>query len=140
MGSGLARPTGVNNYGDPIIPCITNKTITYADNTLTGVAGVTATQTLTNKTIVENVSVISTNTNAVASGVYVLTADLTLTLPGSPSTGNWVRVSNLSAVLTCIIARNGNNIMALGEDLTVDIANAGFTLEYSGATQGWVIL
>ena len=119
---------------------ITNKTITYADNTLTGVAGVTATQTLTNKTIVENVSVISTNTNAVASGVYVLTADLTLTLPGSPSTGNWVRVSNLSAVLTCIIARNGNNIMALGEDLTVDIANAGFTLEYSGATQGWVIL
>ena len=119
---------------------ITNKTITYADNTLTGVAGVTATQTLTNKTIVENVSVISTNTNAVASGVYVLTADLTLTLPGSPSTGDWVRVSNLSAVLTCIIARNGNNIMALGEDLTVDIANAGFTLEYSGATQGWVIL
>ena len=119
---------------------ITNKTITYADNTLTGVAGVTATQTLTNKTIVENVSVISTNTNAVVSGVYVLTADLTLTLPGSPSTGDWVRVSNLSAVLTCIIARNGNNIMALGEDLTVDIANAGFTLEYSGATQGWVIL
>jgi hypothetical protein len=98
------------------------------------------TQTLTNKTIVENVSVISTNTNAVASGVYVLTADLTLTLPGSPSTGDWVRVSNLSAVLTCIIGRNGNNIMALGEDLTVDIANAGFTLEYSGATQGWVIL
>jgi hypothetical protein len=104
------------------------------------VVGTTDTQTLSGKTIVENVSVISTNTNAVASGVYVLTADLTLTLPGSPSTGDWVRVSNLSAVLTCIIARNGNNIMALGEDLTVDIANAGFTLEYSGATQGWVIL
>jgi hypothetical protein len=30
---------------------LTNKTITYADNTLTGVAGTTATQTLTNKTI-----------------------------------------------------------------------------------------
>lgn len=30
---------------------LTNKTIAYADNTLTGVAGVTATQTLTNKTI-----------------------------------------------------------------------------------------
>jgi hypothetical protein len=30
---------------------LTNKTITYADNTLTGVAGTTATQTLTNKTL-----------------------------------------------------------------------------------------
>ena len=30
---------------------LTNKTISYADNTLTGVAGVTATQTLTNKTL-----------------------------------------------------------------------------------------
>lgn len=30
---------------------VTNKTITYADNTLTGVVGTTATQTLTNKTI-----------------------------------------------------------------------------------------
>jgi hypothetical protein len=32
---------------------LTNKTITYADNTLTGVAGVTATQTLTNKTLTD---------------------------------------------------------------------------------------
>ena len=30
---------------------LTNKTISYADNTLTGVVGVTATQTLTNKTL-----------------------------------------------------------------------------------------
>lgn len=30
---------------------LTNKTITYADNTLTGVVGTTATQTLTNKTV-----------------------------------------------------------------------------------------
>lgn len=33
------------------VQTLTNKTITYADNTLTGVAGTTATQTLTNKTI-----------------------------------------------------------------------------------------
>lgn len=32
---------------------LTNKTISYADNTLTGVAGVTATQTLTNKTLTD---------------------------------------------------------------------------------------
>jgi hypothetical protein len=33
------------------VQTLTNKTITFADNTLTGVAGTTATQTLTNKTI-----------------------------------------------------------------------------------------
>jgi len=32
---------------------LTNKTITYADNTLTGVVGTTATQTLTNKTLTD---------------------------------------------------------------------------------------
>ena len=35
------------------VQTLTNKTITYADNTLTGVAGTTATQTLTNKTITD---------------------------------------------------------------------------------------
>jgi hypothetical protein len=33
------------------VQTLTNKTITFADNTLTGVAGTTATQTLTNKTV-----------------------------------------------------------------------------------------
>lgn len=42
-------------------------------------------QTLTNKTITEMLSVISGNTNALPSTVYVVTASCTLTLPGSPS-------------------------------------------------------
>ena len=41
--------TGV--VGTTATQTLTNKTITYADNTLTGVVGTTATQTLTNKTI-----------------------------------------------------------------------------------------
>jgi hypothetical protein len=40
--------TAVNLAG---VQTLTNKTITYADNTLTGVAGTTAVQTLTNKTV-----------------------------------------------------------------------------------------
>ena len=67
---------------------LTGKTITYADNTLTGVVGTTATQTLTNKTLtnptvtdyVETVSAIGTVTTAstlsLSSGT-VLTATLT---------------------------------------------------------------
>lgn len=97
-------------------------------------------QTLTNKTITEMVSVIGTNTTAVPSTVYVLTASLTLTLPATPAVGAWVRVSNMSNTTTAVIARNGANIMALAEDMTVDRTNAGFTLEYADATRGWILL
>jgi hypothetical protein len=86
------------------------------------------------------VSVISTATNAASGTLYVLTADLTLTLPITPSVGDVVGVSNLSGVLTCVIARNGEEIMNVAEDLTVNLANAGFTLIYSGSGEGWVIL
>jgi hypothetical protein len=104
------------------------------DVTLTGA------QTLTNKTITEMVSVISTNTTATASTVYVLTASLTLTLPASPAVGAWVRVSNRSGTTTCVIARNSRPIMSLAENLTVDVIDAGFTLSYADATRGWVII
>jgi len=96
--------------------------------------------TLPQPVITQNVQVIGTNTTAVASRIYVLTASLTLTLPASPSAGNWVTVSNMSGVLTATIGRNSQPIMALAEDLTVDLDGAGFTLIYADATRGWVLL
>ena len=86
------------------------------------------------------VSVISSDTTGVANTLYVLTADLTLTLPASPSAGNSIKISNLSGVATCIVARNGNNIMATATDLTLDNAVASFELVYTDATNGWVII
>jgi len=90
--------------------------------------------------ITQNVQVIGTNTTAVASRVYVLTASLTLTLPASPSAGSWVGVSNMSGGITATIGRNSQPIMALAENLTVDLDGAGFTLVYADATRGWVLL
>jgi methionine-rich copper-binding protein CopC len=90
--------------------------------------------------VTEFVEVVSANTNAVASTAYVLTGSLTLTLPSSPAAGAWVRVSNRSGATTCVIARNGQPIMGLAENLTVDVVDAGFTLTYADATRGWVIL
>jgi hypothetical protein len=138
--------TGLTTSGGPIT---SSGTITLA-GTLAAANGGTGTTTLTGLTIpqavlaqpviTENVQVIGTNTTAVASRIYVLTASLTLTLPASPSAGNTVAVSNMSGVLTAVIGRNSQPIMALAEDLTVNLDGAGFTLVYADATRGWVLL
>ena len=83
---------------------------------------------------------ISTNTAAVKNNLYVLTADLTLTLPASPANGDSIKISNLSGVATCILGRNGSLIMGVATDLTLDTPSASFELIYSGATKGWVII
>ena len=138
--------TGLTTTGGPIT---SSGTITLT-GTLAAANGGTGATTLTGLTIpqavlaqpviTQNVQVIGTNTAAVSSRIYVLTASLTLTLPASPSAGNWVTVSNMSGAVTATIARNSQPIMALAEDLTVDLDGAGFTLVYSDATRGWVLL
>jgi len=88
----------------------------------------------------ETVSVISGNTTAVKSRTYVLTATLTLTLPISPSSGDWVKVVNRSGVTTAIVGRNSQNIMGLAENMTLDDTNAAITLMFADATRGWILL
>ena len=107
------------------------------DVTLNGV------QTLTNKTltspvITQNIQVISTNTTAVRSRTYVFTATLTLDLPASPTAGDMVMFANRSATATPVIGRNGQNIMGLAENMTVDSVNYFGTLVYADATRGWI--
>jgi hypothetical protein len=147
---------------------LTNKTISADDNTLSGIAassfvlsnasgnidgtvaqkvipagavvGTTDTQTLTNKTIRQMTTVISTNTNATASNIYVMSASLTLTLPALPTAGDWISFTNRSETTTPVVARNGSNIMGLAEDMTLDSVNASGTLVYADATRGWVLI
>ena len=84
-------------------------------------------------------TVISTDTTAVAGGFYVLTASLTLTLPATPTAGDVVHVSNRSGVATCVMDRNGVNVMGLAENMTLDSAQQPFSLVYADATRGWVL-
>lgn len=86
-------------------------------------------------------TVISANTTATKGNLYVLTgaAAITLTLPPTPTAGDQVSVTDLTGTRACVIARNGEKIMGLAEDLTLDKTSAGFTMEYTGATNGWGI-
>lgn len=83
-------------------------------------------------------SVISTNTTAVTGSNYIATASLTLTLPATPTVGDVVGFQNSSNTTTCVIGRNGTNIMSLAENMTVDQLNHAFVLQYVDATRGWV--
>jgi len=88
---------------------------------------------------------ITANTNAKEGNGYLFSAsgNLTLTLPGSPTEGNKIGVvdaDGMATTHTLTIARNGNNIQGSANDLVIDKDNAGFTLVYSDASQGWVIV
>jgi hypothetical protein len=112
---------------------------------ITDIATKAGTETLTNKTIsssnvLQNVQVISANTDALVGNSYVMTTNLILTLPLSPSVGDWVKVQNASGTSTCTVARNGNNIMSLAEDMVIEKINAGVTNVYADSTSGWLII
>ena len=104
------------------------------------VLSIGADNAVTLKNLRKNTFVISSNTNAVVGGSYVLTASLTLTFPSSATSGDTIVVSNRSGVLTSVIGRNGLNIMGLAEDFTLDIENFSATFVYADATRGWVII
>jgi len=83
---------------------------------------------------------ISTSITGVKNTLYVFTANLTLTLPATPANGDSIKISNLSGVPTCVLARNGSLIMGSATDLTLNNATASFEIIYSGTTKGWVII
>ena len=64
---------------------------------------------------------------------------ITGTLPTTPDVGDRVAFMKVGTT-SSLIGRGGSNIMYLGEDLTVDSNNASFSLIYSGATPGWILL
>lgn len=64
-----------------------------------------------------------------------------LTMPVNPTLGDTVRIINMTdsfALENLTIGRNGENIMGLAENLTIDI-NRSFDLKFSNTTEGWCI-
>ena len=86
------------------------------------------------------VTVSGTTQTAVAGAHYVLTnvAATTVTLPTSPTSGDTVAITPANSQITNVIARGGNTIMSLAEDMTLDNANATVTLRYLAST--WRII
>ena len=69
-------------------------------------------------------------------------AAFTITLPASPSVGDFVQIVDAAskfATNKLTVGRNGSNIMALAENLDMDVANTSVTFVYQGSTQGWRI-
>lgn len=86
------------------------------------------------------ITVSATTVTAMTGAHYVLTnvAATTLTLPATPASGNTVAVTPDNALTTNIIARNGQTIMGLAEDMTLDNASATVTLRFLNNT--WRII
>lgn len=138
--------TGQTSYtnGQLLIGNTTGNTLTKA--TLTAGTGVTITNGTGSITIaaagLPTMNVVSgTTQTAVASNQYVLTnvAATTVTLPASPSAGDTVYVTVANNLTTNVVARNGNNIMSLAEDLTLNTPYAAAQLRYADSTRGWVL-
>jgi hypothetical protein len=85
-----------------------------------------------------NPTEISVNTTATTGSYYIANTSLTLTLPATPTVGDFVAFQNSSGTETCVIARNGSKIMTLEEDMTIDALYVPVVLQYSGSNQGWV--
>jgi hypothetical protein len=112
-----------------------------AGGTMTGLITFAAGQTISGYELASSITTTGVNKLLANRERCTVTADgLTLTLPISPQPGWEVTISTLSGFTNTIVGRNGENIMSLAEDMTINIPNASVTLLYVDATRGWRII
>ncbi len=87
---------------------------------------------------------VSTTYSAVANDRIVCTAGgFTITLPASPLANDTIQIIDATGVFgssNVTVARNGQEIQNLAEDLILNINNTAITLVYTGTTYGWLIV
>ena len=67
---------------------------------------------------------------------------ITMTLPASPSIGDFVRIIDYAGTFdtnTCTVGRNSQKIAAASADMTVTTERAGLELVFTDSTQGWLL-
>ena len=86
----------------------------------------------------------STTTTAVSGNGYFIdttSAAHTITLPASPSAGDYVAIKDYAGTFdtnSVTVGRNGSNIQGNANDSELTIGGAGVTLVYVDATKGWL--
>jgi len=124
-------------------------TVNGSSGAITGIATLVGVETFTNKTLTSptinspTVRVaplyITTSQTLVSNGVYAYGANINMTLPLSPTVGDWINVASTGSFQTAALLRNSQNIMSLAQDLTLDKDYCRCTLVYVDSTRGWVI-
>ena len=107
---------------------------------INGTAGVTFPDSTVQTTAAITGFTAKTTTYTAVSGDILLVdtsaGSFTITLPASPATGKTVYFQDSKGTFLAYpltIARNGNTIMGLAEDLTANSNNVGFGLVYNGS-------
>ena len=91
-------------------------------------------------TVVNSAQTVAANTRYM---VDSSAASFTLTLPASPTIGQYVEFADQEscfATYNVTLGRNGSNILSAASDLVLNVDNAVVRLIYSGyAAQGWLV-
>ena len=137
-------------FNDPIPSGVTVETKTTADyNVGAAVDTVSLGQSNTTGNVDLRINPIEVTSGQAISGnansLYIFTATeaqsiATVTLPGSPTAGDSIKISNIGG-LANVLGANGNKIMGVAADMTINTPTAAFEIIWSNiAAQGWVII
>lgn len=93
---------------------------------------------------VPSIVIVSGTTQLAAAGFqYVLTntgASTVVTLPPAPLDGDIIWITNVTSRTDSVIARNGEILQGVAEDMTINVANVNIQLRFINSTIGWRIL
>ena len=136
--------TGTTNitFGAAVPSGVTVETKTISDYNVG--AAVQSVNGMTGTVLLSNPQYVTVDINPAVNGsLYIFdstTTAYTITLPGSPSLGDSIKISNRGGLATNVLAANGNNIMGASTDLTINNVTAAFEIIWAAGSQGWVII
>lgn len=89
--------------------------------------------------------VVTSNTVTVPNRSYWVNTSggvVTLTLPATPTPGDFIKVTDLAGTFgtnRCVLARNGQNIMRIADDMDITTNGASVRMVYLDTPRGWLL-